>query len=122
MGYTCNGNSGSLLRASEAIFIDSNKVPCLNFKLNTINLPHPISFRYVGVSIDCTNILIQNTTSSSFPIVPITTTVRPFMLVNQGYVLGNPFGIKLGVDATQSNSFPSKLCQFRIILDCLDPS
>ena len=122
MGYNCNGNAGSLLGTSEAISINSNKVPCLNVKLNTINLPRPISFHYVVISANRANILIQNTTSSSFPNVPIATPVQSSILVNQGYVFGNAFGIELGLGATQGNSFPSKLYQARIILDRLDPS
>ena len=122
MGYNCNGNAGSLLGTSEAISINSNQVPCLNVRLNTINLPRPISFRYVVISVNRISILIQNTTSPSFLNVPIATPVHSSILVNQGYVFGNVFGIELGVGATQCNSFPSKLNQFRIYLDCLDPS
>lgn len=122
MGCNCNYIAGSLLGTSEAISINSNKAPCLNVRLNTINLPRPISFRYVVISVNRTNILIQNTTSSSFSNVPIATPVQSSILVNQGYVFGNAFGIELGVGATQGNSFPSKLYQLRIILDCLDPS
>lgn len=122
MEYNRTGNTGSLLGTSDVLNITTNKVPRVNVSLNTINPPRPISFRYVGLRADSTNILFKNATSSSLSNNPITTVVQPSQLLGQGYVAGVPFGIKLIVSATLSNSFPNESYQFQIVLDCLDPS
>lgn len=122
MEYNRTGNTGSLLGTSDVLNITTNKVPRVNVSLNTINPPRSIPFRYVGLRADSTNILFKNTTSSSLSNNPITTVVQPSQLLGQGYVTGSPFGIKLIVSATLSNSFPNELYQFQLVLDCLDPS
>ncbi|QNJ27582.1 hypothetical protein SynSYN20_03291 [Synechococcus sp. SYN20] len=122
MEYSRTGNTGSLLGTSDVLNITTNKVPRVNVSLNTINPPRPIAFRYVGLRADSTNILFKNATSSSLSNNPITTVVQPSQLLGQGYAAGSPFGIKLIVSATLSNSFPNELYQFQVVLDCLDPS
>lgn len=126
MSYTRNndhrgsGGTGRMMGTSEPISIESNKVPRLDVRLQSVLQPHPASFRGVWVRSMATNQYIQYVTSNQLTKDPdVTMSIPSSKLIAHSYTVGQQNDITLTVSANVKNFYPFVGYQFDVVLTSL---
>ncbi len=126
MSYTRNndhrgsGGTGRMMGTSEPISIESNKVPRLDVRLESVLVPHPVSFRGVWVHSVATNQYIQHVTSNQLTKDPdVTMSISSSKLIEHSYTVGQQNDITLAASANVRNSYPFAGYQFDVVLSYL---